>query len=193
MRCWWSSRLASSGATDLGDGDQIVARHQLRDLLRRIGGEAHVAIGEDAEQAARPGAVRDHRDAGDLIVLHQGQRIGERRVGIDRHRIDHHSRLELLHLTDRFGLFVRLQIAMDDADAAGLGHGNGEARLGHRVHCRGQDRQVETDRARQARPDVRVGGQDRRIARRQQDIVEGERFAAGERLNDRGHGANSRI
>ena len=32
--------------------DQVVAGHQLVDLLRRIGGEAHVAVGQDADQPA---------------------------------------------------------------------------------------------------------------------------------------------
>ena len=36
----------------LGDRDQILPGHQFGDLLRRIGGEAHVAIGEDADETA---------------------------------------------------------------------------------------------------------------------------------------------
>ena len=39
----------------------------------------------------------------------------------------------------------RLEIAVDDADAAGLRHGDGHAGFGHRVHRRGDDRDVERD------------------------------------------------
>jgi hypothetical protein len=35
------------------DGDELVARHELGDRLVRIGGEPHVAIGEDADELAR--------------------------------------------------------------------------------------------------------------------------------------------
>jgi hypothetical protein len=37
-----------------------------------------------------------------------------------------------------------VEIAVDDADAAGLRHGDGEPRLGHGVHRRRQDRDVES-------------------------------------------------
>jgi hypothetical protein len=59
--------------------------------------------------------------------LDQRQRVGQRLVGMDGDRIDHHAALEALdpaHLdrpVPRCG-----QIAVDDADAAGLGHGDGQ-------------------------------------------------------------------
>ena len=34
------------------DRDEVLAGHQLVDLLRRVGGEAHVAVGQDADQPA---------------------------------------------------------------------------------------------------------------------------------------------
>ena len=67
------------------DGDEPFLGHQLVHRLVRIGGEAHVAIGEDADQLAVAPAVPrrlDHRNAGDLMVGHQLQRIGQRRVGM---------------------------------------------------------------------------------------------------------------
>ena len=124
---------------------------------------------------------------------HQRQGVGERRLRVDGDRIDHHAGFELLDLTDRLGLLVRRQVAVDDADAAGLRHGDGEPRLGDRVHGRRQDRQVEADRAGQPRADIGLGRKDRGIARRQQDVVEGERLAAGLGFDDHGHGAHSRI
>ena len=57
------------------DRDQVFAGHQFGDLLRRIGGEAHVAVGEDADQPAgllaAGAAVLDHRNAGDAVGAHQ--------------------------------------------------------------------------------------------------------------------------
>ena len=106
--------------------------------LARIGGEAHVAVGEDADQLAglAVAAAFHHRNAGNAVALHQRQRIGQRRAGADGQRVHHHAGFELLHLADLVGLFVRLEIAVDDADAAGLRHGDGEGGLGDRVHGR---------------------------------------------------------
>ena len=111
------------------DGDEPLLGHQLGHTLVRVGGEAHVAIGEDADQPAFAGAVDaglDHRNARDLIVGHQLERVGEGPLGVDGHRVHHHARLELLHLRDLGGLELGLEIAVDHADAAGLRHGDGE-------------------------------------------------------------------
>ena len=40
-------------ADALAHGHEIFVRHQLGDLLPRIGGKAHVAVGENADQLAR--------------------------------------------------------------------------------------------------------------------------------------------
>ena len=54
-------------------------------------------------------------------------------------------------------LFDR-QVLVDDPDAAGLGHGDGHARLGHRVHGRGQKWDVEPDGLCHLRPRIGGGG-----------------------------------
>ena len=130
-------------------GDQVVARHQLIDVLRRIGGEAHVAVGQDADQPAgllaAGAAVLDHRNAGNAMRPHQRAGIGQRRFGTDGHRVDDHAGFEFLDLADLLGLLGRREIAVDDADAAGLRHGDGQPRFGHRIHRRRQDRRVQLD------------------------------------------------
>ena len=105
-------------ADALAHGDEPLLGHQLGHLLARVGGEAHVAVGEDADElaGAAVAAALHHRDAGDAVVLHQCQRIGERGVGIDGHRVDHHAGFELLDLADLRGLLLGLEIAVDDAE-----------------------------------------------------------------------------
>src|SRR3712207_8476276 len=44
-------------------------------------------------------------------------------------------------------LRLRLQVAVDHAEAPVLRHGDGHAGLGHRIHGGGDDRQVEADGA----------------------------------------------
>ena len=56
---------------------------------------------------------------------------------------DDHAALIALDLAHLRGLIGGRQISVNDADAAGLRHGDGEPRLGHRVHRRGDDRQMQ--------------------------------------------------
>jgi hypothetical protein len=72
---------------------------------------------------------------------------------------------ETLDLRDFSRLLGGRHVLVDDAEAPLLRDGNGEARLGHRVHRRRDERNVERDRAGEAglqgnvaRDDERVGG-----------------------------------
>ena len=72
------------------------------------------------------------------------------------------------------GLFVGLQVLVDDADAAGLGHGDGERAFGHRVHGGGHQRNAEIDGVGQTGGGVGFGRQDIGGRWFQQDVVEGQ-------------------
>ena len=163
----------------LAHGHQAVLRHELRHPLARIIGEAHVAVGQDPDQLAGRAlrAALHHRNAGNPVAFHQAERFGQRRIGMDGDRIDHHAGLEFLHLPHLRGLVLRLEIAMENAEPPGLRHGDRHARLGHGVHGRGDDRNVEDDAARDPRADVDLGRQHVGQARLQQYVVEGERLA----------------
>ena len=93
--------------------------------------------------------------------------------GTDGHRIDHHAALKAFDAADLLGLFLDGEILMDDAHAAGLGHGDGEPRLGHRVHRRGNERDAEFNAFGEAGSGIDLTGQNLRRARNQQHIVEG--------------------
>ncbi len=110
--------------------------HEIGHGLARIVGEADIAIGQDADDLGRQPqwATLDHGDAGDVVPLHQLQSLGERGVGVDGDRIDHHAALEAFDLAHFFGLRLRFEIAVDDPDATRLRHGDGEPRFRHRIH-----------------------------------------------------------
>lgn len=74
-------------------------------------------------------------------------------------------------------LLLRREVLVHDADAALLGNGNGQTRLGHGVHGGGHKRQVQLDIAGEFRREGRVLGQDLGVRWHQQHIVEGERFS----------------
>ena len=70
-------------ADALAHRDQPLLGHQLGNFLPPVGGKAHVAVGEDADElaGAAVAAAFDHRNAGNAMLLHQRQRIVERRSG----------------------------------------------------------------------------------------------------------------
>ena len=156
-------------------GDEVPARHQLGDRLARVGLEAQVAVGEDADEHVT--AVGD-RDPRDLVARHQLERVGDERVRPQRHRLDDHPRLGPLDLVDLGDLVLDREVAMDDAEPALARQRNREPRLGDRVHRSRDDRDLERDRAGEARGRADVVRQHGRLGRQEQDVVEGQAFFA---------------
>ena len=60
--------------------------------------------------------------------------------GADGDGVDDHAALGALDFVDFAGLLLDGEVAMDDAEAALLGHGDGHARLGDGVHRGGEQR-----------------------------------------------------
>ena len=145
-------------ADALAHRDQVFVRHQFGNFLPGIGGKAHVAVGEDADQLARHalGCAGDHRNAGKAVIVHQRHRVGQHRVGTDGQRIDHHAGFVLLDLPHLGGLAVDIEIAVDHADAAGLRHGDRHPRFGDGVHRGRDDRDIERNRAGDAGADIGI-------------------------------------
>ena len=113
-----------------GNGDQVLLGHHVADGNIGAGFKAQVAVGENADQ---PLAARN-RHAGDLVAAHHFESVGDHLVGPDGDRVNDHAALRALHLVDFAGLVGDGEIAVHNADAALLRHGDGHARLGHRVH-----------------------------------------------------------
>ena len=81
-----------------------------------------------------------------------------------------------LTLATSRGLALDGHVLVDDADAAFLRHGDGQARLGDGVHGGGQDGQAEADGAGELGAEVDFAGKDRGAGRNQQDVVESQGF-----------------
>jgi hypothetical protein len=125
MRCLWRRRLASSWLDVLGDRDQVLHASS----ARRPAGSGWRRSARRGWSGCRPGgrrngsahaAILDDRDAGNAVGRISALGIGERRVRPDDERVHHHARFELLDLADLLGLLGGREVAMDDADAAGL-------------------------------------------------------------------------
>ncbi len=86
------------GADIGGDRDEVLPRHQLIHFQTGFGGEAHIAVGDDADQAV--GIALDHRNAADAMGRHQRLHIGQGLVRVDGQRVHHHARLVFLDPAD---------------------------------------------------------------------------------------------
>ena len=163
---------------DLG-GDEAVGGHELGDRTFEVGpfAEADVAVGEDADQA--PVGVGD-RHPGELELVHQVfgvlQQCGRRQGD----RVGDHPRLRPLDLLHLGGLIGDRHVAVDHADAAVAGHGDGHASLGDLVHrCRHQGH-GEFDVAGEQGAGVDGVRQGLGVAGDHDDVVERERLEAVE-------------
>ena len=152
-------------------GDEVARGHERRDGLVDVVLEAEVAVREDPDED--PVVVGD-RDARDLVVRHELERLADERVGRQRHRLDDHPRLGALDLVDLRHLRLDREVAMDDADAALARERDREARLGHGVHRGRDERDRELDRRRQPRARRDVVREDVRLRRDEEHVVEGE-------------------
>ena len=161
-------------ADAVGHGDEAFLRHQIADGFLRIAGEADVAVGENADELA--GVRLNDGDARNAVALHFRESFGERCIRTDGDGVHHHAAFELLHLADLLGLRLGRHVAMENADAACLRHGDGKAGFRHRVHGSGNDGNAELDCAGQAGARVGLCWQDRGGSRQQENVVERQCF-----------------
>ena len=94
----------------------------------------------------------------------------------NRDRFGNNTRLVLFYVSDLSGLTLDREIFVNDAKPAFLRQGDRKTRLGYRIHCRRQQRYIEGQGFGQTRCKIDIFGQNGRMTRRQQDIVEGQCF-----------------
>lgn len=152
-------------------GDERHRRHDLAHLARPVRLEGHVAVGDDAQELAR--GVGD-RHAADAELRAERVRLAERGVGVHGDRVGDHARLGALDQVDLVDLVLDGEVAVQHADAALTGHGDGHAGLGHLVHGGGEQGDVHPDVARDERGRVHRVGQDLGRAGQQQHVVVGQ-------------------
>jgi hypothetical protein len=145
-----------AGDADLADDEAVTRGHAVAHAQGGpfvLGDEAQVAIGDDADE----GAVLVHNgQTGDTVVATEAVEFVDGGVGADGDRVFDHAGFAALDLADLRGLFLDGEVAVEDADAALAGHGDGHARLGDGVHGGGQERDAQRNVLRQAT--ARVNG-----------------------------------
>ena len=163
----------------LGQGGAHFGRHQLfghhiiADGAAKILGKAHIPVGENAHQ---PAIFVGDGHAADAVAAHQSLGVGKQVMRAQGEGVHDHARLAALDLVHLFGLVGDAQVAVDHAQAALPGQGNGQLGLADRVHGRAEDGNVQAQFGMKLHADVHLGGQDFGVAGDQQHIVKGEGF-----------------
>ena len=93
----------------------------------------------------------------------------------ERDWIHDHAAFRALDPIDLGRLLLDRKVLVNHAEAALLGHGNGQTRLSDGVHRRAEERNVEADAPGQPGTDVDLIGKHGGVLRHQQDVVEGKR------------------
>ena len=155
------------------DGDEMLFCHHLADGDVEARLETQVAVGEDADQFA---VFLGDGDAGNLVLLHHVERVGNLGVGRHGDRVDDHAAFGALDLVDFIGLLVDGEIAMDDAESALLGERDGHVGFGDRVHGGADDGDVEMDVARDLGLGIDAGGHNLRARGNEENVVESKGF-----------------
>jgi len=139
--CGLQDTLASSSVVPTGHGYQFVFSHYVMlTAWSRFFQSAGFAIGPELPTDAvhcvtgRP----ETRDFDMISMASRTERSGEMVTGSDDH-----SALRALHTVDFFGLPLDGHAAVHETQPALPRHGNGEARLGDSIHCRGDERNIQ--------------------------------------------------
>src|SRR5690554_285821 len=138
----------------------IFRRHDGRYGIAGIGHDTQVTTGHDADQLA----IFNHRKAGETQFAGLGQQIDGFHVGSDSYRILHNGSFVALDLAHFGSLLFDGHVLVHNANAALLGHGNGQTGLGHGIHGGGQQRNIDFDIAGQAGFQADILGQNFGVA-----------------------------
>ena len=150
-------------------------RHYLADGDIEAALKAQIAVGENAHQLP----ILGDRNAGNFVLAHNVESVGNLVVGRHGDGIDDHAALGALYFVDFIGLLLDGQIAMDQSRAALLRHGNGHVRFGNRVHGGADDGDIQADIAGELSLRIGLRGYHIATSRQQQHVIEGKRFWNG--------------
>jgi len=145
--------------------------HHLRDAAPVVDFEAHVPVGDDADEHT---LAVGHRNPGDAVAGAQRVDVREGVLRRARHRVGNHPCLGALDHLHLRGLLLGCQVAVQHSHPALAGHRDGHPRLGDRVHGRGDQRHPQRDVARQPGRGVDLAGDDVGLRGQQQHVIEGQ-------------------
>ena len=102
--------------------------------------------------------------------------ITHRHVLRDRDRVAQHAGLVTLDLHHLRGLLFGSHVFVNDADTPLLRERNRKPSVGHRIHRRRNERDVQRNVAGELGRKLYVAGEDRRVGGDEQHVIESQRF-----------------
>ena len=123
----------------------VMRRHDVAHPSSEVGLETVVAVGDHAQHPPTLLPAFYHRETRYTVLLRQFQQFANGDVGRDRHRVFQHAGLVTLDLGHFGRLLLDREVLVHDADAAFLGQGNSQPRLGDGVHGRRNQGQIQAD------------------------------------------------
>ena len=157
------------------DGNEVVFSHHLVDRDIEACLKAQVPVREYSDQLS----VVGDRHAGNLVLAHDLEGIGNLFVRRHGDRVDDHAALGALYLIHFLRLLRDSEVSVDDPQAALLCHGNGHVRLGYGVHGCTDQRDIQTDVAGELSLRIRGCRDHIGAGRQEENVVKGERFRDG--------------
>ena len=134
--------LRSLGEVGVCGGHDVVLGHHLRDAECGVGLEAKVAVSDNAHKLA---LLINHGYSADVVLMHHAEGVAHGLFGSDCHRVENHAAFSTFHLSYLCGLSLDRHVLVDNANAALARYGYSHSSLGHGVHCRRHDGDVESD------------------------------------------------
>ena len=172
-------RLGALEVRALGNRHEPVALgHDARSRLIEVGLEPQIAVGDDPDHAL---PVHDGQ-ARDPMAFRQREDLAHRHARRNRDRVLDHAAFEALDLRHFGRLFRGRHVLVHYTQAAFLRDGDRQPGFGHRIHGRGQQRNVERDACGEAAFETDVVGNDEGMRGNQQDVVERQRLPGGTHL-----------
>ena len=141
-------------------------------MLVVVGDESGITAGDNAYYLI----AFDHRYPGDIVGFGQAQQLGHGGLRTNGDRVFNNTGFVFFHHAHISRLVFLIHALVENADAAFLGHGNGQAVLGDRIHgCRDQ-RNVQRDVPRQFAFQGHILGQHIGMGGYKQNVVERQCF-----------------
>ncbi len=138
-------------------GYQVFTGHQIgnRPIVARL--KTQVAIRQNADQLV---FFIHNGNPANLKLLHQLQCIAYAGIHFQRHRIDDHAAFRALHVTNLLRLPLDGHVFMDNANAALARDCNRQPTIGHRIHRRRYNRNIQPYFSCEQRSGIHFTGQD---------------------------------
>ena len=152
----------------------VLGHHVLDACLGGMIDKANIAPSQDANHAGASRTVFSDGETADAVLAHQLLRALHGVSGRKRDRIRNDAVLGSLDFLNFERLSLWRNIFVDDADAALLGQCDGQRRLGHRVHGRRDQRNIQADAPGELRPRISGLRRDLAVPRNQQDVVKSD-------------------